>query len=120
MVPTVEIPVGDIDVILPVLNEARALPWVLSRMPVGYRPIVVEKGSTDGSAEVATRPGAGVVTEPRPGFGSACYAGLRAAVAEVVCFLDADGSLDPAEPPDVAGPVLASQADLNDMVGVLR
>ena len=42
-----------IDVILPVLDEAEALPWVLARMPPGYRPIVVDNGSTDGSAEIA-------------------------------------------------------------------
>jgi glycosyltransferase involved in cell wall biosynthesis len=42
-----------IDVVLPCLNEAAALPWVLSRMPDGYRAIVADNGSTDGSAAVA-------------------------------------------------------------------
>jgi glycosyltransferase involved in cell wall biosynthesis len=42
-----------VDVILPCLNEASALPWMLERMPAGFRPIVVDNGSTDGSAEVA-------------------------------------------------------------------
>ena len=106
------VPTAEIDVILPVLNEAAALPWVLGRIPPGYRPIVVDNGSSDGSSEIATRLGARVVTEPRLGFGAACFAGLTAAVAEVVCFLDADGSLDPAELPEVAGPVLERQADL--------
>ena len=36
-------------VVLPVLNERDALPWVLGRMPAGYEPIVVDNGSTDGS-----------------------------------------------------------------------
>ena len=61
------------DVILPVLNEVAALPWVLSRMPDGYRPIVVDNGSTDGSAQRAAGLGASVIEEPVQGFGSACY-----------------------------------------------
>ncbi|GAB3898922.1 hypothetical protein GCM10027612_57960 [Microbispora bryophytorum subsp. camponoti] len=81
-----------IDVVLPCLDEAAALPWVLGRMPDGCRAIVVDNGSTDGSAEVAARHGALVVTEPRPGFGAACHAGLEAATAPVVCFMDADAS----------------------------
>jgi glycosyltransferase involved in cell wall biosynthesis len=98
--------------VLPVLNEATALPWVLSRMPPGYRPIVVDNGSTDGSATVAAGSGAAVVHEPRPGFGSACHAGLVSATADVVCFMDADGSLDPIDLPCIAEPVLAGAADL--------
>jgi dTDP-L-rhamnose 4-epimerase len=100
------------DVILPVLDEAGSLPWVLGRMPAGYRPIVVDNGSTDGSAAVAAAHGAVVVHEPRRGFGAACHAGLLAATAEVVCFLDADGSLDPADLRSVATPVLDGDADL--------
>jgi dTDP-L-rhamnose 4-epimerase len=68
-------------------------------MPTGYRPIVVDNGSSDGSAEIAERLGATVVHEPRRGFGAACHAGLLAATAELVCFMDADGSLDPRELP---------------------
>jgi glycosyltransferase involved in cell wall biosynthesis len=100
------------DVVLPVLNEAAALPWVLGRMPAGFRPIVVDNASTDGSAGVAAELGATVVVEERRGFGAACHAGLMAATAEVVCFLDADGSLDPGDLPLVAGPVVAGSADL--------
>ncbi len=87
------------DVVLPVLDEARALPGVLAAMPAGYRPIVVDNGSGDGSARIAAELGATVVEEPRRGFGSACYAGLLAADGEVVCFMDCDGSLDPGELP---------------------
>ena len=100
------------DVILPCLNEAGALPWVLSRMPVGFRPIVADNGSDDGSADVARRYGASVVHVPQRGFGAACHAGLLAATSETVCFMDADNSLDPADLPLVAGPVLAGAADL--------
>jgi glycosyltransferase involved in cell wall biosynthesis len=99
-------------VVLPVLDEAEALPWVLERMPEGFEPIVADNGSTDGSADIARRLGARVVTEPRRGFGAACHAGLMAANCEVVCFMDCDGSLDPADLPRVAGPVERGRADL--------
>src|SRR5215217_8791036 len=100
------------DVILPVLDEREALPWVLGRMPAGYAPIVVDNGSSDGSGELADRLGARLVREPRRGFGAACWAGLTAATAEVVCFMDCDGSLDPRELPRVAAPVSAGRVDL--------
>lgn len=100
------------DVVLPVLDEREALPWVLERMPAGYEPIVVDNGSTDGSGELAASLGARVVTEPRPGFGAACFAGLTAARAELVCFMDCDASFDPRELPRVADPVAAGSADL--------
>jgi len=100
------------DVVLPVLNEARALPWVLGRMPEGFAPIVVDNGSTDGSADMAADLGAFVVREPRRGFGAACFAGLRAAAHDVVCFMDCDGSLDPRALPLVADPVSVGEADL--------
>jgi glycosyltransferase involved in cell wall biosynthesis len=100
------------DVILPVLDEREALPWVLERMPAGYAPLVVDNGSTDGSGELAARLGARVVREPRPGFGAACFAGLVHATGDVVCFMDCDGSFDPGELPRVAEPVLDGEADL--------
>jgi glycosyltransferase involved in cell wall biosynthesis len=101
-----------IDVILPCLNEAGALPWVLSRMPAGYRPIVADNGSTDGSAAIATEFGAHVVSVAQRGFGAACHAGLLAATSEIVCVMDADASFDPRDLPVVAGPVLAGDTDL--------
>ncbi|WUJ01117.1 glycosyltransferase [Streptomyces sp. NBC_00391] len=84
------------DVVLPCLDEAGALPWVLDRIPAGRRAIVVDNGSTDGSADIARDLGAYVVPESRRGFGAACHAGLTAATADVVRFCDGDASLDPA------------------------
>ncbi|MFJ8076910.1 glycosyltransferase family 2 protein [Streptomyces sp. NPDC096176] len=83
------------DIVLPCLNEAEALPWVLSRIPAGWRAVVVDNGSTDGSAQIARTLGAHVVHEPQRGFGAACHAGLAASAAEYVCFCDCDASLDP-------------------------
>ena len=99
------------DVVLPCLDEALALPWVLSRMPSGCRAIVADNGSTDGSADVARAHGALVVAASPKGFGAACHAGLTAATDDVVCFLDADGSLDPQQLHRVLAP-LADGADL--------
>jgi glycosyltransferase involved in cell wall biosynthesis len=102
----------NVDVVFPCLNEAQALPGILTRLPPGYRAIVVDNGSTDDSAAVARAHGALVVSEPRRGFGSAAHAGLLAASAPLVAFCDADGSMDPADLPLVVDPVAAGEADL--------
>jgi glycosyltransferase involved in cell wall biosynthesis len=101
-----------IDVILPCLDEAEALPWVLTRLPEGYRAIVADNGSSDDSAAIARDYGATVVDARPRGFGAAAHAGLIAATTEVVCFMDADGSLDPRDLPSVAEPLLDGAADL--------
>jgi glycosyltransferase involved in cell wall biosynthesis len=88
-----------VTVVLPCLNEADSLPAVLAAIPAGYRALVVDNNSTDGTAEVARRHGAEVVNESRPGYGSAVHAGVSAARTAVVAVLDGDGSLDPAELP---------------------
>jgi glycosyltransferase involved in cell wall biosynthesis len=100
------------DIVLPCLDEAAALPWVLGRMPPGYRVIVADNGSTDGSPEVAQRLGATVVRAAQRGYGAAVHAGLLACRADVVSIMDADGSLDPRQLPRVTDPVLHGSADL--------
>ena len=101
-------------VVIPVLDEAQALPALLAALPPGYTAVVADNGSTDGSGDIARRAGAVVVDEPARGFGAACRAGLGAAFPDdgVVCFMDGDGSLDPADLVRVAEPVLAGRADL--------
>ncbi len=109
---------ADVDLIVPVLNEAGALPWLLGRLPTGVRAIVVDNNSTDGSGEIARRHGATVVYEPVPGFGSACWAGLNAADAAIVAFCDGDGSMDPADLPLVVQPIVDGAVEL--MLGARR
>ncbi|MFD7227862.1 glycosyltransferase family 2 protein [Streptomyces sp. NPDC059881] len=101
-----------VDVVLPCLDEAEALPWVLERIPAGWRAVVVDNGSADGSPELARSLGATVVHEPRRGFGAACHAGLLAAEADYVCFCDCDASLDPGLLPDFVRRVADGEADL--------
>lgn len=101
-----------IDVVLPCLNEAEALPWVLERLPPGYRAVVADNGSTDRSAEIAGEHGAAVVHVAEAGYGAACHAGVLASRSAVVCVMDADGSLDPAELDLVASAVVRDEADL--------
>ncbi|KLL09812.1 MULTISPECIES: glycosyltransferase family 2 protein [Protofrankia] len=103
---------ASVDVVLPCLDEAEALPWVLDRLPPGYRAVVADNGSRDGSARVARERGAVVVDVPRRGYGAAVRGGLLAAGAEVVCVCDADGSLDPAQLPGLVAELTAGRADL--------
>lgn len=92
-------PECSVTVVLPCLNEAEPLPAVLEGIPPGYRAVVVDNNSTDGTAEVARAHGVDVVHEARPGYGSAVHAGVVAAQTPVVAVLDGDGSLDPGELP---------------------
>jgi glycosyltransferase involved in cell wall biosynthesis len=102
-----------VDIVLPCLNEEGALPWVLARLPEGYRAIVVDNGSTDRSAEIAEAAGALVVRESRRGFGSAAHAGLLAATAPIVTFCDADASMDPRDLEPLVALIRNGTADLD-------
>nr|MCW2728331.1 glycosyltransferase [Aeromicrobium sp.] len=81
------------DVVIPCRDEALALPAVLAHVPDGWHVIVVDNGSTDGTADVARSLGAHVVTENRPGYGAAVHAGMLAATSEFVAVIDGDASM---------------------------
>lgn len=108
-------------IVMPALNEAAAVGAqvraalthpALRRLPLAY-VIVVDNGSDDDTAVIARAAGAEVVTEPRRGYGRACYAGIRAAHdADIILQMDADGSDDLAGAAQLARLVMAGQADL--------
>src|SRR5437899_3139501 len=103
--------------IIPALNEAEALRLFLPELiSSGLRQIiVVDNGSTDATAEVARELGAMVIVEPRRGYGRACWRGAQAAAelgAEVLVFMDGDGSDDPADLPTMLAALSEQGADL--------
>jgi glycosyltransferase involved in cell wall biosynthesis len=107
-----------IDVVIPALNEEASLPLVLAALPRPpvRRVVVADNGSRDGTARVAREGGAEVVAAPRPGYGSACLAGLAHLRGhqppDIVVFVDADFSDHPDELPRLIAPIAAGAADL--------
>jgi len=104
-----------ISVVIPTLNEARAIAEVIAGVPKDSvaQIIVVDNGSIDGTAERAIAAGAHVIHEPRRGYGSACLAGAKAArSSDIIVFLDGDRSDDPRQLDLIAAPVIQKQADL--------
>jgi glycosyltransferase involved in cell wall biosynthesis len=104
--------VGTCDLILPCRDEGPALVGLLPRVPPEFSVIVVDNGSTDDTAEVARHLGARVVMESTPGYGAAVHAGLLAATAEYVAFMDGDGSFDPGDLVPMLAEVREGRADL--------
>ncbi|HSH60098.1 MAG TPA: glycosyltransferase family 2 protein [Acidimicrobiales bacterium] len=91
-----------VSLVIPALNEAKNLPWVLERVPDGIAEVILVDGSSsDGTAEVALslRSDIIVVSQFAPGKGAALAAGLMAASGDIVVMIDADCSMDPQEIP---------------------
>jgi glycosyltransferase involved in cell wall biosynthesis len=104
-----------VSVVLPCLNEAEAIgPLVREILATGVdEVVVVDNGSTDGTAEVATSAGARVVAEPTRGYGRACATGVAGVRSDcdIVCFLDGDGSDVPAFIAAIVSPIADGTAD---------
>lgn len=100
-------------VIIPVRNEAVALPKVLDAIPAWVATIIVaDTNSTDGTPEIAAAHGAIVVHEPRPGYGRACLTALAATPpVDVIVFIDGDASDDPSELSALLAPIASGSAD---------
>ena len=102
--------------VIPALNEEGSIGAVLEEVPPAWfcAVIVADNGSTDRTAEEAVAHGASVAVEPRRGYGGACLKALEAlpAEAEIVVFMDGDGSDDPREADRLLRPIREGQADL--------
>jgi glycosyltransferase involved in cell wall biosynthesis len=105
-----------ISVVIPALNEEHAIGEVVRTVPADrvHEVIVVDNGSTDGTAQQASAAGARVIFEPRAGYGSACLTGAKAAAtnADIIVFLDGDRSDDPSQLEAIVGPLVDNRADL--------
>jgi len=105
-----------VSVIIPALNEAENIASLVTDVQAAWpaEVIVVDNGSTDGTADAVRLTGtACLVKEPRRGYGYACAAGVRAAGgADVLVFLDGDHSFLPSEMPRLLEPILRGEADL--------
>lgn len=99
-----------VSVVIPALNEAENIPYVLERLPGGLHEVLLVDGqSTDGTVEAARRalPSIRVVQQEGRGKGAALRSGFKAATGDIIVMLDADCSTDPAEIPVYVGALLA-------------
>ena len=103
-----------ISIIIPALNEAESISHVVAEMPWQHiaECIVVDNGSTDGTADIARAAGARVIQSQR-GYGAACLAGSLAALetSDILVYMDGDGSDVIADLPRLVGPIAAGEAD---------
>jgi len=113
-------PLDTVTVIIPALDEEESLPLVLNDLPDVGQVIVVDNGSQDATADVASRQGATVVREPQRGYGTACLRGLAAVhesleqghpSPQIVAFVDADYSDHPELLPQLVAPILEDRLD---------
>lgn len=103
-------------IVIPALNEENALRHLLPEIPstIAQWIIVADNGSTDATTTVAQNVGAIIASEPIRGYGRNCLAGFKKACslgAEIVIFMDGDGSDDPADLTMMLAPILEGHAD---------
>ncbi len=104
----------NVSLIIPALDEEEVIGLLLDEIPkrIVQEIIVVDNGSSDGTAEKARAHGAMVIKEKRKGYGYACMAGVREAKSEILVFMDGDGSDDPQDLNKILQPVINNEADL--------
>lgn len=102
-------------ILIPVLDEALALPTVLAGLPAGARVVVCDNGSTDEGPALALAAGAEVVRVPQRGYGRAVQAGMaliQADPPDIVVIWDGDASVDPADLAALLAPLLEGRAEM--------
>lgn len=102
-------------ILIPVLNEAEALPAVLAELPNEHRVVICDNGSTDGSVAIGRAHGADIATAPVRGYGGAVLAGmalLEHAAPDAVVILDGDRSCYATDLPSLLDPIASGEADL--------
>ncbi len=104
-------------IVIPALNEEAAIQQLLAELPRDFAQwiIVVDNGSVDATASIARKAGAIVANEPMRGYGRACLKGFKTARnlgAEILIFMDGDGSDDPADLSIMLKPIIEDGADL--------
>ena len=107
---------ANVSVVIPALNEEEPIANVVHACLTTGVPsevIVVDNGSTDRTGERAQAAGARVISEPTPGYGRACAAGVRALSPQtnIVVFLDGDGSDCPEFIEQLVRPIAQGQYD---------
>lgn len=102
-------------ILIPVLDEALALPTVLAGLPAGARVVVCDNGSTDEGPALALAAGAEVVRVPQRGYGRAVQAGMaliQADPPDIVVIWDGDASVDPNDLSVLLAPLLEGRAEM--------
>jgi glycosyltransferase involved in cell wall biosynthesis len=101
--------------LIPAYNEAATIGKVLERialLDLDSQVIVVDDGSTDGTAEIAEAAGATVIRQANRGKGAAIRAAIPLVEGEIAVIQDADMEYDPAEVPGLIAPILSGEADV--------
>lgn len=105
-------PIPSLTVVIPTLNEVETLPEIIAGVRAHTDDILVVDGrSPDGTADVARSLGARVVYDHGRGKGEAIRTVIGHLDRDIVVFIDADGSHDPADIPALVAPILAGRAD---------